>query len=258
MSATQYQNALICLAILFVVGVAQSASAMETEVALNDDMAIKGGVMPGDAPGYPITITHSGRYRLTSNLYPPGEISGIEIKSGGVTIEFDGFMLSGRAEADFGIFGPGVNNVMIMNGFIEGFKNPAIIGHDAWIVENMRIAYNNYGIKLENYARVLRSTITWNAAYAINCGNYCHVEGNVISDNYEAVHIDSGTVLGNTIMHNKTFGIIANSASSKIGFGNNTLLFNNFMGAGGGNAQVHGYSAGAMMPLQPNACSPAC
>ena len=86
-------------------------------------------------------------------------------------------MLSGRAEADFGIFGPGVNNVMIMNGFIEGFKNPAIIGHDAWIVENMRIAYNNYGIKLENYARVLRSTITWNAAYAINCGNYCHVEG---------------------------------------------------------------------------------
>jgi hypothetical protein len=82
MSATQYQNALICLAILFVVGVAQSASAMETEVALNDDMAIKGGVTPGDAPGYPITITHSGRYRLTSNLYPPGEISGIEIKSG--------------------------------------------------------------------------------------------------------------------------------------------------------------------------------
>ena len=60
----------------------------------------------------------------------------------------------------------------------------------------MRIAYNNYGIKLENYARVLRSTITWNAANAINCGNDCHVEGNVISDNYEAVHIDSGTVLG--------------------------------------------------------------
>ena len=78
------------------------------------------------------------------------------------------------------------------------------------------------------------------------------------TDNYEGVHIDSGTVLGNTIMHNQTFGIIANSASSKIGFGNNTLLFNNFMGAGGGNAQVHGYSAGAMMPLQPNACSPAC
>ena len=81
MSATQHQNALICLAILFVVGVVQSASAMEIEIALNDDMAIKGGVTPGDAPGYPITITHPGRYRLTSNLYPPGEVSGIEIKS---------------------------------------------------------------------------------------------------------------------------------------------------------------------------------
>jgi len=258
MAATRHQNTLICLAMLFVVGVAQSATAMETEVALNEDMAIKGGVTPGDAPGYPITITHPGRYRLTSNLYPPGEISGIEIKSYGVTIEFDGFILSGGAQADFGIFGSAVNNVMIMNGLIEGFKNPAIIGNESWIVENMRIAANNYGIKLGNYARVLRSTITGNAAYAINCGYSCHVEGNVISDNHEGVHIESGTVLGNTIMRNQTFGIIANSWSSKIGFGNNTLLFNNFMGAGGGNAQVHGYSAGAMMPLQPNACSPAC
>ena len=122
----------------------------------------------------------------------------------------------------------------------------------------MHIAHNNFGIKLGDYARLLRSTITWNGAYAINCGDYCHVESNVISDNYEGVHINSGTVLGNTIMHNQAFGIIANSASSKIGFGSNTLLFNNRMGAGGGNAQVHGYSPGAMMPLQPNACSPAC
>jgi hypothetical protein len=256
MSATRHT--LICLAISFVVGSAQSASAMETEVALNEDMAIKGGITPGDAPGYPITITHPGRYRLTSNLYPPGEISGIEIKSYGVTIEFDGFILSGDSQGDFGIFGSAVNNVMIMNGFITGFKNPAIIGHDSWIVENMRIANNSYGIKLGDYARVLRSTITWNAAYAINCENYCHAEGNVISNNYEGVHINSGTVLGNTIMHNRTFGIVANSAASKIGFGNNTLLFNNLMGAGGSNAQVHGYSAGDLMPLQPNACSPAC
>ena len=128
MSATQYQNALICLAISgFVVGVAQSASAMETEVALNDDMAIKGGVTPGDAPGYPITIPHSGRYRLTSNLYPPGEISAIEIKNGCHHRIRWIYAVRPRRGGFWYLRSWGLNNVMIMNGFIEGFKNPAII-----------------------------------------------------------------------------------------------------------------------------------
>lgn len=248
----------MCLAILFAVGAPHSVGAMEIEVALNQDIAILGGVTPGDAPGFPLTITRPGRYRLTSNLYPPGEVTGIEIRSYGVTIEFNGFILAGKEKADFGIWGPAVNNVMIMNGFISGFKNPAIIGHDSWIVENMRIAHNVLGIKLGDFGRVLRSTITWNRGYAIHCGEFCHVEGNVISQNFEGIHISSGTVLGNTIMRNTSFGIVANSSSSKIGFGNNTLVFNNLIGAGGGNAQVHGYSAGDLMPLQPNACTPTC
>jgi hypothetical protein len=36
-------------------GTAQSVSAMETEVTLNQDKAISGGITPGDAPGFPTT-----------------------------------------------------------------------------------------------------------------------------------------------------------------------------------------------------------
>ena len=48
-----HPDAPVCFAILFVVGTAQSVSAMETEVTLNQDKAISGGITPGDAPGFP-------------------------------------------------------------------------------------------------------------------------------------------------------------------------------------------------------------
>ena len=54
-----HRNAPVCFAILFVVGTAQSVSAMETEVTLNQDKAISGGITPGDAPGFPTTTGDS-------------------------------------------------------------------------------------------------------------------------------------------------------------------------------------------------------
>jgi parallel beta-helix repeat protein len=246
---------------LFTFGIAQSASAMETEVMLNQDLAMKGGVTPGDGPGFPITITQPGRYVLTSNLYPAANEIGIEIKVHDVTLDFNGFRLHGSGQASDGIRGDVFDTATIMNGVIAGFNGLAINGHNFWIVENMRVLANTVGIKLGDFARVQKSTITINQGFGINCGEGCHVEGNVISRNYEGVHINSGTVLGNTITHNQFLGIAAAGASSKIGFGNNTLMLNNVGGllALGGNnhAQVYGYGV-ALTPLQPNACSPAC
>ena len=50
-----HRNAPVCFAILFVVGTAQSVSAMETEVTLNQDKAISGGITPVIHPGFPTT-----------------------------------------------------------------------------------------------------------------------------------------------------------------------------------------------------------
>ena len=197
----------------------------------------------------------------TSNLYPGANEQGIEIKVHDVTIDFNGFRLHGSGQANIGIYGPTAATVAIMNGVIAGFKQIGIIGHDFWVVENMRVLANSEGVKLDDFGRVQRSTLTINDGYGLYCGQSCHVEGNVISKNYEGVHIGSGTVLGNTITHNTFLGITAHDPSSKIGFGNNTLMFNNAAGllAVGSNthAQVYGYGVG-LTPLHPNACSPAC
>jgi hypothetical protein len=37
--------------------VAMPAMAMETEIKIDQDKAIAGGVTPGDVPGFPITLT---------------------------------------------------------------------------------------------------------------------------------------------------------------------------------------------------------
>jgi len=254
--STLHRITLLCLSLLTAFGTTQSVNAMETEVALNQDVATMGGATPGDAPGFPITITRPGRYVLTSNLYPDFDKVGIEVNAYDVTIDFNGFILHGGFQAYIGIYTRGFNTAMIMNGLIAGFQTLAIAGNDSWVVDNMRISANVYGVKLGNYARVQRSTFTLHQSYGLYCDDGCHVEGNVISKNYEGVHINSGTVLGNTITSNKTFGIISNSTSaSSVGFGNNTLWLNNLGGMGGSTAQVRGV---ALKQLQPNVCSPAC
>jgi hypothetical protein len=57
--------------LLALVAIPAVAVAMEMEITVDQDMAIAGSVTPGDAPGFPITLSQPGRYVLTSNLYPP-------------------------------------------------------------------------------------------------------------------------------------------------------------------------------------------
>ena len=241
------------LLVLFALEAAGSVSATESEVTLDQDKAVKGGITPNDGPGFPITITQPGRYVLTSNLYPSATETGIEIKVHDVTIDFNGFRLHGSGQAVDGIRGDTADTAMIVNGVIAGFNGIAINGRNFWVVENMRVLANQNGIKLGDFARVQRSTATINQGYGIRCEDGCLVEGSVISRNFDGVVIQSGTVLGNTITHNQEFGIVSNSTAAAVGFGNNTVWFNNATGYGGSHDQVK-----RAIKLQPNACSPAC
>ncbi len=230
------------------------AVAMETEIKIDQDKAIAGGVTPGDAPGFPITLTQPGRYVLTSNLYPPADTDGIEIKSHDITIDFNGFRLHGFGQAQSGIRVSDVSNpsntATIMNGVIAGFKGNAILGSDFWTVENMRILVNGGGVVLNDWARVQRSTIAF-SDIGIDCRQSCLIEDNNVSSNQRiGIIILSGTVVRNSIFNNVLHGIQGASAEfgGAVGFGHNTLAGNNQ-----GNVQVlH------VTPLNPNFCAPAC
>jgi hypothetical protein len=76
--------------ILFAVLTAPSF-AVDGVVLINRSSALAGNVTPGDTPGFPVTISVSGRYRLSGNLTVPANTDAIDITANNVTIDLNGF-----------------------------------------------------------------------------------------------------------------------------------------------------------------------
>ncbi len=150
-----------------------AAAGAQAQTTLNHDKALAGNVTPGDAPGYPITITEPGSYKLTSNLQVgANETGGIDIKAHNVTLDLNGFTLMSTTQCEaqgstvscFGdVAAPseasiraGIriqrSNVVIRNGVVKGFKGHGIYSDQpATWVDGMRVWSNGHdGIRLQS------------------------------------------------------------------------------------------------------------
>ena len=233
-------------AILAIVALTASpAIALDGEVLIDQAKAAAGGVTPDDSPGFPVTLSRSGKYKLTGNLKPPVDRNAVVVTADNVTIDLNGFrMLSGK----IGVNAPHADGLTVMNGTIANFSSHGIATRAFAIIQDMQIADNGgAGVSLDNNGRVIRSTISGNAN-GVFCLSKCLVADNVITGS----PIDSGVnlqttagghlVLNNVIANNEKFGIYAEGPT---GFANNTLT---------GNAT----SVLGAVPVHPNYCSPAC
>lgn len=84
--------AVVCLAVFAPL----TAFAVDGVVLINQANALAGSVTPGDTPGFPVTISQSGSYKLSSNLVisdPNGTV--ILITADNVTIDLNGFSIIG-------------------------------------------------------------------------------------------------------------------------------------------------------------------
>ena len=80
-------------------GTAQAAPVTDGVTQIDQNKALAGSVTPGDAPGFPITITRPGSYRLTSNLtVPDADTTAIEIAADHVTLDLNGFAILGPTD----------------------------------------------------------------------------------------------------------------------------------------------------------------
>src|SRR5262245_52284714 len=90
---------LVCgLLVLTVVAITSPALAVDGVIEINHAAAIAGGVTPGDGPGYPVTISQPGSYRLTGPL-SPSSVSAIRITASDVTLDLNEFRVSPAAGA---------------------------------------------------------------------------------------------------------------------------------------------------------------
>jgi hypothetical protein len=107
--------------------------AVDGVILIDQNKAMAGGVSPGDTPGFPVSITQPGSYKLTANLIVPSGVNGIEISASNVTVDLNGFMISGPADTCVNLFmcSPSygirvitaAQAITIRNGTISGFAS---------------------------------------------------------------------------------------------------------------------------------------
>jgi hypothetical protein len=222
------------------------AEAMDGEVLIDQAKVNAGGITPGDAPGFPATLSRAGRYKLSGNLDVPAEKNGIEVKQNDVAIDLNGFTIGGNpaGEAANGVYSDGRTGLHVMNGTIMGFGDAAISNGDGAfnIVGNMRLVANSVGIAVFGNSRI-HDNIIAATDFGISCDDApCLIEGNIVTGGrVVGILADSATVLGNVIVSNDGIGLLSPSG----GYGGNVLVDN-------------GDAGGGASPLHPNFCWPAC
>jgi len=220
------------------------------QLVITQAKALRGSVTPNDAPGFPVTLSLPGHYMLASNL--ASDTDGIEVRAKDVTIDLNGFMISGGASygIDASIAGY-ADRLTVKNGTIAGFRRGAIefgSGNQDLLVDHMRIINTFHSIVARDasFVRVHGSMVVNSDYQGIVCGTDCLVERSIISQSYHGIGviITSGEVLDNTISDNAAGIRTGRSWDYVVGAGNNSV-FNN------SSYQM----LGRIAKLSPNVCS---
>jgi hypothetical protein len=161
-------------------------------IEINQVRAQAGGVSPGDAPGFPVTITQSGHFRLTSNLDTAGGYGGIEITSGNVTVDLNGFTvlcsnaavcLDSSFSRAVAVNAAALQNITVRNGMVRGFLEGVVVGNYSLVEKITATGIKQFAIVAWVASAVRDCVVTGNAGTAILVGGGSLVVGNVIADN---------------------------------------------------------------------------
>jgi len=214
------------LPLLLMIGAAGPAFAVDGVIEINHAKAVAGGVTPGDGPGYPVTISEWGSYRLTGNLYPSPSQDAIDIPAEHVTLDLNGFTIAGGSD---GIV-LGQNDIEIRNGTIlwtarHGIFAPFTLSYFVRVIGVRVVANGGNGIRLEG------------EGFTVD-GCTAEFNGGV------GIWVGEGSIVMNSVARRNTgLGLVMRATT---GFRSNVVTENN-----GGNANPQTASG---IELGPNVC----
>ena len=242
-------------------GLASVSRAVDGVILIEQSRALAGNVTPGDAPGFPVTITRSGSYRLVTNLSTDSQtfpgFNGIEVAADDVTIDLNGFTLSvggyGISAGSSRIVDTHGRNLTIKNGTITGAGTNSsgitTVGYDTR-VQDVVVRGNVGGISIgaaagKRRAVIINSIVSGNVSGGITLyATDCLIEGNLISNN-SGVGVEikdpsgtdqsgGGCTIANNTINQNTIGILAQEFSGKGGvhIRDNTIIGNSSFGLG--------------------------
>lgn len=234
--------------------ISSSLYAVDGVVLIDQNRALAGYVTPDDGPGFPVTISQSGSYRLSGNLTVPDlNTTAIQITADFVTLDLNGFSIIGPAVCTGSPIkcsapGKGIGvqaggdqphgprGVRVLNGSVHGMGLMGIwMTGDGSFVSRVAVD-GNAGGGMSVAGSVIESAATQNGSFGIigvtvrdstavqNLGDGIILAtggvatGNSSSDNGGyGLYVQAGTATGNTLFLNKSFGISALCPSSIVG-----------------------------------------
>jgi hypothetical protein len=257
------------LGLLVLLGVSTSSRAADEAIEINQASALAGGVTPGDAPGFPVSLTKPGTYVVTSELNVLDPNADAIVAHRGASIDLNGFGISRASEVGGNFAGRGIVGAdVVENGRVHGFREGVVRaqtvrrvtvsasylrGIDAREVVESGADGGIYGI----WAHTVRHSI---ASRCLSTGIRVGHRGSVV----ESVSAGNGTgvvsgvestVDGNVVTASRGLGIVAGvrstvSSNSVTDSGGDGIRAGNFASVRG-NA-VRG-SAGRGLVLAPHA-----
>ena len=197
----------------------------------------------------PFTISQPGSYYLTTNLTGVSGQNGITISNNNVTLDLNGFALTGVAGSSYGVVISGSwTNETIRNGSISGWGNSGADGYsfagnsrsECW--EHLSVSANSsFGIYAGN-ASVRDCLCFGNANVGIRCnigeirncvsaqngGAGIVLQNGDVRDceshdnNFDGISVSPGFVTGCLVQNNGQSGILVNLPGSQV-IGNNCI-----------------------------------
>ena len=167
---------------LLTLALALPVFAVDGVLEINQTCAVNTGCFPGDTAAFPVKITASGSYRLTSNL-SPAAADAIGVSAEDVTIDLNGFRLMG-AGCCTGISADATPHVAVRNGVVRGFQFGLDMGaHNR--VENLTVRNcGKTGIIMKGPGGFVRGNIvTDNLADGLQMGSDVAYGENQLSGN---------------------------------------------------------------------------
>jgi hypothetical protein len=219
---------------------------------INQTCAANDGCFAGDTPGYPVQITTSGSYVLTSGLNVPVGSDGLELSVGHVSIDLNGFSVIGPETCNntpvtdctgsgdqYGITGSS-SNVTVTDGRVKGFTGEGVslgdratvtgvrveqngstgifIGADSLVAQSQAVRNGINGITALDRS-VVRDFSAWgNGNHGIYTSRFCVISNSTASENGDRgiSTLASNTVRGVSVTENAGFGVMLFNGSSML------------------------------------------
>jgi len=155
-------------------GFAATCGYAHAQTTIDQSKALAGSVTPGDTPGFPVTLSLPGSYRLTSNLTVPVGADGILITAENVTLDLNGFTIKGPGSCTKSASGytvtcappsyhhgvnvnsTGLSESVVRNGTVQGFWFGVSMEHGR--AHDLSVLQNKVG--LSGAANLLASRIS--------------------------------------------------------------------------------------------------